>query len=248
MAGQEVRLVDIAADNRRYGVFDELHEFADGAAFSNRLKQTTSDTYGTAGPAFVKTLLDSSKITPDSLDRLVKNIASVLKGPNQSTSDGRFERVLNRFALIALAGELASKFGITGWPKTTATIAAKVLFDEWFEALEIAENSEIIAAVDRTRAFLNKHRAARFEEIGGTSIDSKAGYRDADWFYILGDTWKEIHSGHSPITQAGHLLKNGWLVRGEGNNLMSKTSSSIPGRPRAYKVRATIMDVDLAAA
>jgi len=248
MEGQEVRLVDIAADNRRFGVFDELHEFSDGATFSNRLKQTTSDTYGTAGPAFVKALLDSAKITPDFLNSLVKNIASVLKSPNLFASDGKVERVLNRFALIAAAGELASSFGITGWPKTTATIAAKILFTEWVEALEVAENSEIQAAIERTRAFLNKHKVTRFEETGGTSIDNKAGYRDADWFYILGDTWKEIHSGHSPKTQASHLLKNGWLVRGDGNNLMSKTSSSIPGRPRSYKVRATILDVDVAAA
>jgi hypothetical protein len=34
------------------------------------------------------------------------------------------------------------------------------------------------------------------------------------------------------------------MVRGDGNNLMSKTPGWVTGRPRAYKVRVEILDTE----
>ena len=56
-AGQGVRLLDVAADGRAFGAFDHLHGAADGAAFADRLRRATAESYGTAGPAFVAAFL-----------------------------------------------------------------------------------------------------------------------------------------------------------------------------------------------
>ena len=71
---------------------------------------------------------------------------------------------------------------------------------------------------------------------------NRAGYRDDKWFYILREAWNEIHAGHLPNDQAKHLIAGRWMVRGDGKNLMSKTPGWVPGRPRAYKVRADILN------
>ena len=44
---------------------------------------------------------------------------------------GQVQRVRRRFALVAVAGELASETGITGWPKGEAIDAARAVFNAW---------------------------------------------------------------------------------------------------------------------
>lgn len=43
-------------------------------------------------------------------------------------ADGQLGRIAVRFALVALAGELASEWAITGWPAGWATEAAATCF------------------------------------------------------------------------------------------------------------------------
>ena len=57
-AGQAVRLLDVAADNRPHGAFDDLHRAPYSASFADRLREATAMQYGTAGPAFVAAFLD----------------------------------------------------------------------------------------------------------------------------------------------------------------------------------------------
>ena len=44
---------------------------------------------------------------------------------------GQVRSVARRFALVAVAGELATKAGITGWPQGEAMRAAQVMFSAW---------------------------------------------------------------------------------------------------------------------
>ena len=53
-AGQEVRFLNLKADERAFGCFDDLHDEADGKAFAERLAAACEQAYGTAGPAFVE--------------------------------------------------------------------------------------------------------------------------------------------------------------------------------------------------
>lgn len=55
--GHEVRLIDIEADTRAYGVFDELHGAANGASFSATVQQAARRYHGVVGPEFVQMLI-----------------------------------------------------------------------------------------------------------------------------------------------------------------------------------------------
>ncbi|MCA1777698.1 MAG: hypothetical protein LC676_19435, partial [Loktanella sp.] len=66
-------------------------------------------------------------------------------------------------------------------------------------------------------------------------------------FYILGDTWSIIHARLIPTEEAKRLEIAGFLVHGDGKNIQSKTPGWVPTRPRAYKVRASILGVPTAA-
>ncbi len=243
MKGQEVRLVDIAADTRRHGVFDNLHGSADSASFARDLKQAAAATYGMAGAELVRVLVAYKK-RRDNFNRFISNRVDDWKGSLGVDGDGPTERVLGHFAVIALAGELATKAGITGWEKGAAMEALLMLARDWCDTQDRSEQWQILAALERTRSYLRSYGATRFEMARGTPIADRAGYRDGKWFYILGDAWNAIHAGHSPTDQARHLIVGKWMVSGDGKNLMSKTPGWVPGRPRAYKVRAEILAPD----
>lgn len=240
MTGQDVRLIDIAADTRLHGVFDDLHGAVDGASFANSIKSNTAKCYGVAGPAFVEQLISHSS-QHATYSEVISKIVSNWKARLDISGDGPAERVLGHFALIAMAGHLATNFGITGWQPGTATSAAFKLMSDWHEAQDRSEKWQIEAAVLRTRNYLKLYGTSSFETRGSPPSLNRVGYRDDKWFYILGDTWNMIHAGLSGADEANHLIAGKWLAKGDGKNLKSKTPSWVAGRPRAYKIRADIL-------
>jgi hypothetical protein len=46
-----------------------------------------------------------------------------------SPADGQVKRAVSKFALVAMAGELAIEYGIVPWPKGDAIKAAAEMFD-----------------------------------------------------------------------------------------------------------------------
>jgi putative DNA primase/helicase len=73
--------------------------------------------------------------------------------------------VCERFALIAIAGELASANGVTGWLKGEAYLAVKRCFTEWLTARGSSTNSEPDTMVEAVRSFIAKHEEARFTDL-----------------------------------------------------------------------------------
>ncbi len=58
-AGQEIRLLDILADaGAGHGMFQNLHQYANGAAFSKALTEATSKHYGTAAQPYIEKLVE----------------------------------------------------------------------------------------------------------------------------------------------------------------------------------------------
>src|ERR1700677_3395351 len=52
------RLFDIPCLSSPHGIYDTLHDFRSGEEFSDALKQRCRRYFGTAGPGFVKRLLE----------------------------------------------------------------------------------------------------------------------------------------------------------------------------------------------
>ncbi|MDR3453569.1 MAG: DUF927 domain-containing protein [Rhodoferax sp.] len=125
-AGQSVRLLDVPAQ-RMHGAWDNLHQHASGTVFSDALKREAITNYGHAGRAFLEKLTrDHEASFTEALDAI-----KMLPELQSANDEGQAKRAAARFAILALAGELATDYGVTGWPEGEATKAAAVGFAAW---------------------------------------------------------------------------------------------------------------------
>ncbi len=244
-AGQAVRLLDISADSRVYGAFDDLHGEQDGAAFADKLKRATAENYGWAGPALVEAILAEKGTFVSGIRTAIASFGESAASRFTLSEEGQVARAVARFALIAAAGEAATHFGLTGWSPGAARDAAMEILGSWLDGRGGSGSAEAGEAVVRVRSFLVAHGASRFEEIDGDTnqrfIINRAGWRQGSAFLIAKDAWSEIHAGADPARAARHLAKAGFLERGDGKNLAQKAPASIKGRPRVYRISADIM-------
>jgi uncharacterized protein (DUF927 family) len=220
-AGQEIRLVEIAADaGRGIGLFDTLHGLAGGDVLSQRLAELTRQQHGTAGRAFLAALADSTTLA--SLPAILKQGRdSFLADDVPVGADGQVKRVAGRFALVGSAGELATHFGLTGWPPGEATAAAVRLFGEWLAARGGAGSSEVREGIAAVRAFLEAHGESRFTywetaEQDKTKTINRAGFRRTDngdtWFYVLPEAFRrEVCRGFNAAHVAAAMAERGLL-------------------------------------
>ncbi len=116
-AGQEVRILDVKADGQTYGAFDDLHGSPSPAAFSDTVRKNAAAHYGTAGPVFVDHLLGDMDTFRDQVRASIDGFKDIATGDLDGAQDGQIVRALDRFGLIAAAGELATAFGLTGWSR-----------------------------------------------------------------------------------------------------------------------------------
>lgn len=201
--GQEIRLIEIDIDQSEYGIFDSIDLADDGAKQADLLKERTADSYGVAGLAW--------------LEYLTKNKAQVLidakqlldqyrKALTESHTQGHIQRVASYFASVAVAGELATQAGITGWQHGRAFEASCTAFNRWlsgFDQVGDYEDREIIAHV---KGFFEAHELSRFEACTPdpnheVKIINRVGYwevkNDKKIFYVLPEQFKkEICKGY----------------------------------------------------
>lgn len=124
-AGQETRIADIPADFGQFGVFDSLHGISDGATFANIIKERARDYHGAVGREFINLLSEDFEKVRNAVDAVVDIF---IEDHIPKESSGQVKRVGRRFGLVAAAGELATMFGLTGWDKGSATLAASKCF------------------------------------------------------------------------------------------------------------------------
>jgi putative DNA primase/helicase len=245
-AGQAVRLIDLTADDRAHGAFDVLHDKADGAALSDALKAATAASYGAAGPAFVAALIALGREAVAAIVRTLADAftAHATAAHGLAAADGQVKRVLERFALLAAAGELATLHGLTGWAEGEAQRAALDAFGRWYAARGGSKSAEAMEAVARVRAYLSTYGQARFEPIDGGAgriISERAGWCDDDHYYVHPDAWAAMHKGANPKRTADHLIAAGFLEAGRERDRPTVRVPKILERPRAYKVKRTIL-------
>lgn len=132
--GINVRLANIEVTNDNgLGIFDKVPEGETPKGLADKLRQyTESRYYGTAGPEFIARLVDDIK--QNGIDAFTKNLEKGLtefqKTVNSDT-DPMVGRVARRFALVAVAGELAIQCGVLPWKENTALKVAQICFQVW---------------------------------------------------------------------------------------------------------------------
>lgn len=160
-AGQELRMVDMPADaGMGLGLFDTVHDHEGGAALAEHLAAACTTTHGAIGRAWLEWLVENSDTWPKEL-RADVDALTLQFVPD--TADGQIKRAGRRFALVAAAGELATRHGFTGWPEGAATEGVKRCFLAWVGARPAGfGSSEKAEALRQVRAYLEKNGDALF--------------------------------------------------------------------------------------
>ena len=249
-AGQLVRALDIPAKRTKNSAFDLPTPDFDLKAFVEEMKCAASGFYGTAGPAFVRMLIDA-KIDGDTVRSAVNAFAAkALEGVKDDS--GQAHRAAQRFGIIATAGELAIKFGLLPWPEGQLIEDAHILFKAWLRGRGGAEPAEIGQMISAARYFIEAHGESRFDLVEPVDPDRKpvnnrAGFRlgegDGRRWLVLPEVWKnEVCAGFDSIDMARVLADRGMLEPGEGNHLAQNVRlPSMPGKPSSKPQRLYII-------
>ncbi len=213
--GQEVRLLDIAADaGAGMGLFENLHSFGGPAEFANYLKAATRTHYGTPLQKFLSILTASRADVEAECRSQIEAFTKRLLPPNTT---GEVPRALRRFGLVAAAGEVATANKLTGWKTGEAIAAAEACFKAWMEYRRTFD--PVANAVDLVRQFIVEHEN-RFEVIGGKSVDGRIGYKKKSAYLILPDAFRdEVCAGSKPEEVAENLERAGFLNTSGKNRL-----------------------------
>jgi uncharacterized protein (DUF927 family) len=220
-AGQEIRLADIEADaGAGMGIFEALHRHDSPGSLALALRDAAAGAYGAVGRTWLQLLVtDRAKLAGwigDGIRQFCTE--TVPKG-----AEGQIERVARRFGLVAIAGELASHYGLTGWDKGEGETAAKACFSAFLEAFGGIGNREERELLSQVRAFFEAHGASRFESANGDErqrVINRAGFVRAGSdqsreFLVLPEIFRrELCAGFDGKTSARLLVAHGWVIPG----------------------------------
>ena len=149
--GQGIRIADVPVGGS-FGLFNNLHGCENGGAFSDKLRGAAAKYHGHPGPLFVQQIIDTR---PSIQERLSKILARL--GDNLSAQE---QRVARAFALVALAGELATDWGIVPWEKGDALAAVTKVFGSWRAAQPpSSKGKEFTQVINGVREFIEVHGA-----------------------------------------------------------------------------------------
>ncbi|MFJ7316729.1 DUF927 domain-containing protein, partial [Pseudomonas sp. NPDC098747] len=171
-AGAELRMVDINAGTRLHGAFDDTCAMAP-ADFHRALTVLAGQHHGHLGPAFVEQLISSGD-RQSVQDDFSKVRACFV------TDNAQAGRIADRFAVIALAAELAIGYGLLPWPEGTSLRHCQLLYGEWLARVGSgsAEDRQILAGVSD---FIDRHGSSRFSDINASETDSRIINRAGYW-------------------------------------------------------------------
>jgi putative DNA primase/helicase len=238
--GQEVRMIDISADaGSGHGMFENLHQHESGADFADALKEATKNYYGTPAIEFLNNLVRdlatfSSELNIEMAGFIIDNLPA--------GAAGQAARVCKRFAVIASAGEYATRVGITGWHPGEAIAAASKCFRAWLDERGGKENQEGHSILSQVKAFFELHSECRFTDVADESSRrtiNRAGFRkvtpEGYEYYVLPEAFqRDVCSGLDTRVATRVLLDAGWLEPDNaGKSSQRKTLPQI-GLTRVY--------------
>jgi uncharacterized protein (DUF927 family) len=209
------------------GVFDNIPSGLEPATYAKQLMQAAKRFYGHPIRAFVKRLIDDLPAALDQARSVMEDF--VRERPELQNAQPEVNRALRRFALVAAAGELATSFGITGWPKGAAWWGVNQCFNGWLTDRGGIGSSDMDAAVRQVRAFIEAHGNSRFQSLSPRKnaadhqveqrIINRAGfYRNigqAKEYLIFPECFRnEVCAGFDALSVARELDKRLFLVPG----------------------------------
>jgi len=244
-AGQEVRVPDIPCSSE--GMFEDAHGLPSLGALAEHLKAQARRHYGHAARAFLVRLCEEWERREALQSKLREMESAWLAHAVPHGADAQVRRVAGRFALVAVAGELAQRMGILPWPEGEAARAAGVCFKAWLDRRGFTGASEVHRGIEAVLAFLERNGQARFDEWGDREarIINRAGTRkraegpvDGWDFFISPSAWKEACQGFSAASVVKVCADAGILEPGPDGKHSRTVSIPGHGKPRCYVIRA----------
>ncbi|MES2344648.1 MAG: hypothetical protein V4494_01730 [Chlamydiota bacterium] len=246
-AGQEVRLVEIPADTGKFGIFENLHGFESGKAFAEALEAACRSYYGNASREFLKCLIADRT---NAIEMGKKIFGGFVQEHYPVDTDAQVGRVLNRFVLVAVAGELAASFGITGWNEGEAIQASLECFKEWLRVRGGVGSQEESTILSQVKRYFEQHGESRFtfwEASCETKTINRTGFRrnnnEEIEFYVFPERYKsEICQGYDPSLVAKVCAKHGLLkLSAQGECTRSERLPSKKNTTRCYLFTSKVL-------
>ena len=247
-AGQTIRLLDVSADRGLgFGAFDHGGESTAAGKLADAIKDAARSSYGTAGPEFVRRLLTSEVEQIAALAR--RKLDGFIHKFVAPGSSEQIARAAKKFALIGIAGELATAIAVTPWEKGEAAEAARLTFYRWLETRGGAGSHEERQAIEQVKLMVVQHGEARFECADGSlsPVRDRLGWRkgegDKREWWVPAATWKaEFCDGLDSAFAARSLAARGMLRRQDRKNLTCVVT--LPGgqKTRCYVLTAAVLD------
>lgn len=240
-AGQEVRLADIPADaGAGLGAFERLHDCDSASALADALTVAGAQHHGAVGLAWLHRIVEDRASLPALIWQGVQDFVAETVPAGAS---GQVVRVARRFGLVAVAGELATHYGLTGWAEGVASGAVSKCFAAWLEGFGGTTNREQQTMLEQVRGFIEAHGASRFESMDAANdqrVPNRAGfYRQAsgdqrEYLVLPGVFKSEVCKGLDHRTVAKQMADCGWLkVEKDGGKTASVKLPGM-GKTRVY--------------
>ena len=258
-AGQRVRIVDVPADaGKGHGLFENLHEFSDGRAFADYLKDACKSYHGSPLHGFLE-LVVARRVEIERNYRAKVNRLETLFA--KLGTSGEVSRVATHFALVGAAGEIATELGVTGFKPGECETAAAECFKGWLARRGTTGSSDVDAMVRQVRRFIEQHGDSRFvnldivyeDESRRPRVFNRVGFLTPDREYLFMPEMfrQEVCAGFEPIQVVKALEDAGFLLpetngerRKQARRLVSKTVAPElkgNGQDRFYVVSANII-------
>jgi putative DNA primase/helicase len=256
-AGAQTRLPSVPIPAA--GGWLNLHGRASVEALMADLHTAVRLNHGTAAPLFLQHLAQERQ-QPEGLHATADLIRTEFAKLLPAGADQQVKDVCRRFALIALAGEMATYWRVLPWAEGEAKKAAKELFTGWLARRGSSASTEEAQQVRAIRLFLIEHSASRFVTLHYDRQDGwydpnpervvvrRAGWRrkqsDGRFEYVIpADVWREVcaDAGTEPAETARTLAAGGYLNLGDGKNLARSVRLPGLGKVRCYSIHPKLL-------
>jgi putative DNA primase/helicase len=251
-AGQEVRFVGIDADaGAGMGIFERVPDGMHPGEFADMLKKAADECHGYPFFTLVGIMAARAKRIRELFPAAIRDVAGALAPAHMGA---QVKRVAERFAAAAVAGEFATRCGITGWESGEALRAAETCFRTWLGSRGTSGDSEPLRMHERLRYWIASNRHARLldwneaqieygDKSSGLSLNraslrtaNVAGFhgpsKDGDGyaFFIDPEAFRsEVASGYDPQRFAKVLTERGVVERAEGGKVGAKKTRGPTG-------------------
>jgi putative DNA primase/helicase len=181
-----------------------------------------------------------------------------LKRALPKATSGEVRRAAARFGVVAAAGELATRLGVTGWLEGQADGAVQKCFDGWLKARGTAGALEEEMGLKQVRAFIQAHGTSRFQQriraSNGKNIISdrqpvrdRVGFRAEESgemiYFVFADLFPKICEGFDPTVVGRALKRRGHLAIRNPDPERVTVQRRFPGLKRVYvyPIRSSVL-------